>query len=58
MELVFARNIHEGKQDPNGDYIILHETMTAHMKCLEKTPWGYTVVTADKPGDACELCTE
>jgi hypothetical protein len=58
MDLIYARSIHEGEQLPNGDYIILHETMTAHMTCLNKSRWGYTTVVGDEPGETCDICNK
>jgi hypothetical protein len=56
MTLLYARNVHDGVQDDQGDYITVRADLTVCEPCLADKGWGYTVYVDDVPGDKCELC--
>jgi hypothetical protein len=54
MELTFARNI--TKLQPNGEYVVVHESGTLCEECAVINGWGYTVFNDDKAGEKCDFC--
>lgn len=56
MTLLYARNVHDGVQDDQGDYITVHNDLTICEKCLNEKRWGLTQYADDVPGEKCELC--
>jgi hypothetical protein len=49
-------DLHNGEQNPDGSYVILHEELTLCDECETANGWGFTEYANAVPGDSCELC--
>jgi hypothetical protein len=56
MNLRKLNDLHNGEQNPDGSYVIVHEEMTLCDDCHTKTGYGFTEYADAVPGDSCELC--
>lgn len=56
MNLRKLNDLHEGEQNPDGSYVILHEQLTICDECLNEKRWGFTEWPDSVAGDSCEIC--
>ena len=57
MNLRKLNDLHNGEQNPDGSYVILHQELTICDECLFHNQWGYTEVVGAVAGDSCGICS-
>lgn len=56
MNLRKLNDLHEGEQNPDGSYVILHSELTICDECLTEKRWGFTEWPDSVAGDSCDIC--
>lgn len=56
MNLRKLNDLHNGEQNPDGSYVILHTELTICDECLFEKGWGYTEYPNAVAGDSCGIC--